>query len=144
LADSLRQPAKRAIDTLNNNEQVSIDDPLPGRYQVRIKGKQVPSGVLPFAVSYRWDSANSFLWDFPLQDDPVVSGSFTVIRWTSCFPAGERGLLQWRFKTDSSWVTISDTVMLGDQHYKIKIPDTLSPAAFRMVTGGGYLNQKNF
>lgn len=43
---------QRAIDTLNNVEQVTIDNPLPGNYTVYVKGTAVPQGPQAYAVTY--------------------------------------------------------------------------------------------
>ena len=143
-ADSLRKPAARGVDTLNNNEQVSVDDPLPGRYIIRVKGRVIAAGQQPFALSYRWDTDSSFQWNFPLRDDPVVSGSRIFARWNAVYPKGTRGELQWTFNAGATWSRISDTILLEKQLYEVRIPDTLSAAKFRMIIGGGNIESDEF
>ena len=42
----------RRKDTLNNVEQVTIDNPIAGNYTVIVKGPVVPQGPQPFVVTY--------------------------------------------------------------------------------------------
>ncbi|WP_222166445.1 S8 family peptidase [Edaphocola aurantiacus] len=42
----------RKTDTLNNVEQVTIDNPLAGNYTVYVKGIAVPQGPQPYALTY--------------------------------------------------------------------------------------------
>ena len=57
-ADSLNSPAKRKRDSLNNIEEVSIEMPLPGNYQINIKGYNLPTGSQKYYVVYSWDTLN--------------------------------------------------------------------------------------
>ena len=143
-ADSLGKSATRSVDTLNNNEQISLENPLPGRYMIRIKGKLVSSAVQPFAVAYHWDTADQFTWNFPLQNDPVPGGSAKFARWTAVFPEGTRGELQWSLNSGATWNTISDTVLLSDQQFEVSFPDTMATAQFRMITGSGVFTSDRF
>ncbi len=136
-ADSLRKQAIRAVDTLNNNEQVTIENLLPGQYQVRIKGTKISSGPVPFAVSYRWEKMDTFSWSFPLHDDPVPAGSSIFAKWTASFSPGARAELQWSFDSGTTWSTISDTILLERQQYEVRIPGIFSTAIFRMITPAG-------
>lgn len=44
--------ATRGIDTLNNQEQVTIDNPVAGNYRVLVYGKQVPMGPQDYVITY--------------------------------------------------------------------------------------------
>jgi hypothetical protein len=44
----------RKRDTLNNVEQVTIDNPVSGSYKVIVKGTLIPQGPQPFVVTYDW------------------------------------------------------------------------------------------
>jgi hypothetical protein len=142
--DSLGKSATRSVDTLNNNEQVSLENPLPGRYTVRIKGKLISNGTLPFAVAYHWDTAGTFQWNFPMQNDPVPGGSIKFARWSSTYPAGTRGELQWSFNSGPGWTTISDTVLMENQQFEVRFPDTLAMARLRMITGADVILSDQF
>ncbi len=143
-ADSLRKPAVRSVDTLNNNEQVTLGNPLPGRYIIRIKGRDIRSARQAFAIAYQWDNTNTFTWNHPMQNDPVQSGSRIFARWKAVVPAGTRGLLEWTDDSGATWNLISDTVLLEKNQYEISIPDTLSKAKFRMISSAGSFESDEF
>lgn len=44
--------ALRGIDNINNNEQVTIDNPLVGEYKIIVKGSVVPFGPQQYAVAF--------------------------------------------------------------------------------------------
>ena len=52
---ALSTPAIRARDSLNNVEQVTIDNPTPGTYTVNVNGFNVPSGTQKFYVLYYYE-----------------------------------------------------------------------------------------
>ncbi len=43
---------KRKRDTLNNVEQITIDNPMAGNYKINVKGNNVPMGPQDFVVTY--------------------------------------------------------------------------------------------
>jgi hypothetical protein len=52
-ADSLSAPAKRRVDTLNNTEQISLQNPVAGIYMVHVKGRRVTAGAQNFMLPTR-------------------------------------------------------------------------------------------
>src|SRR6187401_370118 len=58
--DSLLQPAKRKKDTLNNNEQITIDNPAAGNYQLQVSGSNVSTASQNFHIAWQLDSADKF------------------------------------------------------------------------------------
>jgi hypothetical protein len=79
--------ATRGKDHLNNIEQVVIDRALPGRYQIRIKGYELPFGSQSFKVVYNWEDI-----------------SFELIQPAGgeLFKHGQRRIIQWRYPTHES------------------------------------------
>src|SRR6187399_415758 len=54
--DSLSQAAKRKRDTLNNVEQITIDNPVAGGYQLKITGFNVTTTSQSFYIAWQLDS----------------------------------------------------------------------------------------
>lgn len=79
--------AIRGKDHLNNIEQVVIDRALPGRYQIRIKGFEIPFDSQTFKVVYNWEDIN-----------------FELIQPAGgeLFKHGQRRIIQWRYPTHES------------------------------------------
>jgi hypothetical protein len=63
--DSLSQAAKRKRDTLNNVEQITIDNPFAGNYQLRVTGL-CHYGSTSFHIAWQLDSVDKFEWQFPM------------------------------------------------------------------------------
>ncbi len=89
-ADSLQQAARRDTDRLNNQEQISLSSPAPGRYLLRIEAGDLPEGVQAFSVSYDWPRRGQFTWTFPTSSDNAQAGARIPLRWESSLenPAG--------------------------------------------------------
>jgi hypothetical protein len=81
--DSLTRAAKRGEDHLNNIEFISIDNPDPGSYEFAISGYDVHAPSQGFALTYWFESSDSFTWAYPTPVDPVRAGNETFFRWDS-------------------------------------------------------------
>jgi len=133
--DSLAQPARKGIDTLNNTEQVTIQMPVAGTYQITITGRNVPSGSQPFAIAVHWDTLDQFIWTSPVKGDPCTAGKEVVFRWDSNHdvPIGQ---LEWQIPGSNNWQIINTNVSLSTGYYKWLAPDIFSPAQIRMTING--------
>ncbi len=106
-ATSLNAPATPRIDSLNNMEQVTIDNPLEGPAGILVNGFSVPFGPQNFYIIY------DFIYDtlqlvYPLGNDrwtPTVSETVRWDSWNTTDP------ITFQTSTDSlTWATISSTV----------------------------------
>ncbi len=78
--DSLNKPAWRGIDTLNNCEQITLNNPAAADYTLLVGGAHVPMGPQPFVVVY------DFLYDEVVLTYPIGGESWApyqkeIIRW---------------------------------------------------------------
>jgi hypothetical protein len=58
--DSLKQVAARKKDSINNVEQITLDNPGDRHYEVAVKGYAVSSGPQTFFIAYQFDSNRYF------------------------------------------------------------------------------------
>jgi hypothetical protein len=80
--DSLRLLATRKKDSLNNVEQVTIDNPMAGNYEFRVTGFNVNTASQNFYIAYQIDSGDVFDWHFPAGgNDFVFSSSSNTIQY---------------------------------------------------------------
>lgn len=79
--DSLKKPARRSFDRLNNSELITIDNPAAGSYEVEITGFAVGNNKQRFAVAYSLDYTDSFKWTFPTSSDRINSSFPVIFRW---------------------------------------------------------------
>lgn len=133
--DSLRQPARRGRDSLNNAEQVQIDVPVPGLYQIQVRGRRILSENQIFTITFAWDTLQHFEWDSPVRNDPALVGEETILRWVTHLTAAT-GRVEWRPIGASDWQLISPAVPLSVGYYRWFVPDTFAAAQVRMVADG--------
>lgn len=88
--DSLLKPAFRGIDTLNNQEQVTIDNPFPGRYKIIVSSNAV-GRFQDFAVNW-FLRKDSLYWTFPVKEDKIERNKETILRWNQ--PLKTNGYLE--------------------------------------------------
>ncbi|MGL6267469.1 MAG: T9SS type A sorting domain-containing protein, partial [Chitinophagaceae bacterium] len=130
-ADSLNKPAEREKDSLNNVEQITLDNPAAGEYQLRISGFNV-SASQEFFLSYQFDSADTFEWQFPTAIDYVNSAQSNAIRWG---PISGSGLLEYSIDRGTSWQEIKSNVDLSVGFLHWTVPDFIQRALLRMSVG---------
>lgn len=143
--DSLRLPAVRGTDTLNNVEQITLETPLPGTYRISVKGSRITTAEQSFFIAYDADTADTFQWMYPMSADPVISGTTGIARWHSGFAAGTTGTLQYNLNNlTGTWITAATNVDLSKGYVKWNVPNVFSTALLRMVTGSNTYNTDTF
>ncbi|MEO5647327.1 MAG: S8 family peptidase [Chitinophagaceae bacterium] len=133
--DSLQQLAGRKKDSLNNVEQVTIENPVAGNYEFRVTGFNVNTSSQNFHIAYQFDSVDIFEWHFPGSNDFVLSSAANTIRWASSF-AASAGLLEYSVNNGINWQTIEGAVNLATGYYKWNTPAVTSNALLRMTVSG--------
>ncbi len=133
-ANNLLQPATRQKDTLNNVEQVTIENPAAGTYEIRVQGSHISSASQSFALAYQVDTANYFEWTFPTTNEILIGGQRNVLRWQS----NRSGTAALAYATQQdNWITIADAVDVSRPYFIWQVPDTLTTARMRMQFSNG-------
>lgn len=141
--DSLRQAARRGRDTLNNVEQVGIDFPTAGLWEIRVSAPPTLSGLpgIGFALAWDWELTEHFDWAYPTLNDPAPANTEVLLRWETNFP-DTLARLEWRPWPSPDWRLISDSVPLQEGLRRWVLPDTFADAQLRMtVAGQQFLSQ---
>ncbi len=131
--DGLDQPAGRGRDSLNNTEQVAIDNPAPGAYQVRIAAPEVPFGPQPYVLVWEF-LTDEIRLTYPAGGEGFVPGETERIHWDAF---GNQGVFSLRYSTDNgfSWQQIIDVP--GNQRmYDWQVPNTVSSRVRVMIQRG--------
>jgi hypothetical protein len=126
---SLKAEAIRAIDTLNNVEQITVDNPLAGEYVLRVSGNKIRSAEQHVAVAYQMDSVGHFAWTYPTNSAAVESARQQVIRWETNIEAN--AVLE--YSLDSGEWTNLGTVWSSDFFFRWNLPDTSAVARLRIT-----------
>ncbi|MFC0771574.1 S8 family peptidase [Terrimonas alba] len=132
--DSLSLLPVRKRDSLNNIEQVSIDNPGAGNYIIRIRGFNVLASQ-SYAVAFQFEKKDNFVWAWPSRLDNVISGTSNTLRWENSFE-NENGVLEYSINNSSTWEQVNSSVDLGTGYYKWQAPDTFATALLRMTIQG--------
>jgi hypothetical protein len=135
LTDSLLKPSVRSRDTLNNTEQVTLQNPPAGIYTVYIKGSRVVSGTQPFYITWQAVQANKFEWTYPAGNDPLFGGADNYLRWQSTFSINN-GTLSISYNHGASWQQIAANANLSSNYYQWAAPGVFTQAMLKMSING--------
>ena len=133
-ADSLVQFAKRRRDSLNNTEQITLNDPAAGNYQLKVTGFNVtPAALQKFHIAWQLDSADQFEWESPTKNDFIFPSRNNIIRWQSSF-AASNGTLEYSID-GNTWQLIQNSADLNAKYFDWSVPNVTSTALLRMTIG---------
>lgn len=138
--DSLVQPPVRKRDSLNNEEQITIDTPSAGDYTLRVKAYAISAGQQAFFVVYQWDTAGDFKWMYPTAGDNLLPGQPNIIRWRT--DLSSPALVQYQLVGGSGWKTIQ--ALPGSRYLAWSPPDTTALALLRLTVGGSAYTSDTF
>lgn len=130
---NLDLPATRGVDTLNNMEQVVIDNPVSGNYTIYIKGTAVPFGPQTFYITYEFVN-NTPVLTYPIGKESFTPGATETIRWDDYGNINSTYKLEYSLNNGGSWTTLSDNIPAVDRYYDWAIPNTSG-----MITGKGLM-----
>jgi hypothetical protein len=145
--DSLLQPPKRRRDSLNTAEQISIDLPDAGLYEIKVSGFNIINGSIPFSVAINADTINTFSFINPSNTSDVqkYEDDTLTISWaTKTVNTNATGSLYITYNDGNTWEVISNNTNLNTQMYRWYIKDTVSAARLKMETSFGSFQSNNF
>lgn len=139
-ASTLDDDAIRATDNLNNMEQVTISNPLPGTYTINISGFAIPQGPQEYFLVYEYGKDEVRL-TYPNGGEGLNPGITQTIRWDATDNTTDFNL---EYTTDngSSWNSIA-TVSSDLRHYNWSAPSTVTGLAKVRVTRGSSTDESN-
>ncbi len=131
---ALNTPATNGIDRLNNMEQVSIDNPAAGNYNIDISGFNVPMGPQEYVVVYSFIE-NDIKVTYPLGGESLIPGRTEIIHWDAFGSIGTF-LVEYSTNNGTTWSSIGSVP--GDQRLiDWVVPASASGLALVRVSRGG-------
>lgn len=130
-ADSLNQPAVRKRDTLNTSEQIVVEQPAPGTYDIKVNGSSIPTGAQDYAIAWQYDTTAAFMFSYPVKGDELDPDRKNAIRWESNI--NDTATLEYRLN-NGSWSTVAHAVDIRKKYFQWQPPDTLATIQFRLKT----------
>ncbi len=132
--DSLVQLPVRRADHLNNVEQITLENPAAGAYEIQVKGFDIKTDSQSFDLAYQWDTTEYLQWTFPARGDNILSGEETILRWETTWQ-NEPGRLEYSLDHGDTWLLITDTVQIASGYFRWRAPQVFSIAQFRLTVG---------
>ena len=140
-ADSLNKSAVRNRDSLNNQEQITLEKPVAGSYKINVKGYNVLTTNQKYYIAYSLDSAFYFNWERPAGEDFAQKGKPTILKWQSSFTGN--GVLEYKFISGQDWQKIAD-VDISKNNFNWLVPDTVARVLLRMKINSNYYYTDTF
>ncbi len=101
--------ATRAIDTLNNIEQITIDLPTEGEYTIIINGTNVPFGNQRYFVAYE-TIANEIVVTHPFGGESLIPGNTEYIQWDADPNNTNSFKVEYSLDGGNSWLMIAPAI----------------------------------
>lgn len=139
---ALSAPATRQKDNLNNVEQVTIDDPVPGNYVINVKGFSVPFGPQRYIVAYEVITDTPTL-TYPMGGEAFANGQTERVRWDAFDQSGNFSL---SYSTDAgtSWNLISSTIPGSQRYYDWTPPSNINSGQVKMkIERAGFVDESD-
>lgn len=140
---NLNLPATTGVDSLNNMEQVLINNPSAGNYEVSVEGFNVPMGPQEYFLVYEVITENLTL-TYPSGGEFFGVNTKEVIQWDAINITGDFDV---EYSTDNgaTWTHIT-TVTNGFNLYEWNIPNQPTGKALIKVSNGSYesISEANF
>jgi hypothetical protein len=129
--DSLQQMPARKRDSLNNTEQITINNPQAGVYELQVKGFAV-SGTQAYAIAWQIDTMSNMVFTYPVKGDNIMPAQKNTLRWESSSVGS--GTLQYRINS-GNWQNAASGIDLSKRFYQWQAPDTIGAVQLRMING---------
>ncbi len=94
--------AVEMADHINNIEQVVINTPVAGTYNINVNGFAVPQGPQTYFLTYQVDM-NSVTVEYPFGGETLVPGEVENIRWTAYGSEGNTFTVEYSDNNGASW-----------------------------------------
>ncbi|RFP64523.1 T9SS C-terminal target domain-containing protein [Hymenobacter lapidiphilus] len=129
--DSLARPARRRPNHRDNAEQITLDAPVAGTYELRVRGFAVPQGPQAFSVVYELESG--LYWVAPTKARGLeAAGAGQLLRWQWAGPA-TTARLEYKPAGQAAWMVLSANVNLADKLYRWTAPNATQSGQLRLV-----------
>ncbi len=126
---STESTAIRGKDSLNNIEQITLDNPIAGNYTIEINAGQLTAGTQNFSIAIQQDTIDAFRFTYPLKNDVLKPASANLIRWESTDTT--TGSLYYRIP-GKEWELIESDIDLRIPYFRWLVPPSLPQLQFRM------------
>ncbi len=115
--------AAEGVDRVNNIEQVVIDNPVTGNYDLNVAAFTVPQGPQEYVLTYSLEM-NGITVEYPFGGETLVPGEIETIRWTA--DGDDANTFTIEYFDGTAWNLINNNVPAAARHYYWTVPSTVS------------------
>lgn len=126
--------ATRGIDNISNIEQVTIDNPPPGNYNLIVSGTSVPVGPQQYSLTWSIDQPYIEVI-YPNGAESFNPGSSETITWDNAGITGNQ-TVEYSLNNGTSWTTISSTVPATTTRLAWTVPSANTSTALVRISNG--------
>ncbi len=136
-ATLLDLPAVPGTDHLNNHEQIVIDFPQAGNYQILVNGFDVPFGPQVYSITWYFEELKELVLTYPNGGEAHAPGENITIRWDASEDTTGFAL---EYSVDSAqvWTSINPNVASDQRALNFQIPAGLNPSKMKMKISRGF------
>jgi hypothetical protein len=131
---SLSSPAQPGYDSLNNVEQVVLNAPVPGTYQVVVNGTNIPQGPQRYYIVYYFVNDEVEL-TYPNGAESWVPGENEVLRWDASAGTGTFNI-DYSSDGGQTYTPVTAGLSATARHYTMAVPSTVGSQAKVSVSRG--------
>jgi len=139
---NLNTPAIRAVDSINNVEQVTIKDPVPGIYEISITGHLVPQGPQTYFLTWEFIT-NHVLVTYPAGGEALSPGDSEMIRWDAT-EGDEPFTLEYSTNGGDTWMLIATGISPSQRYYSWIVPVAVTKEALVRVSRGDFQSESEY
>lgn len=132
---ALNSNAVRARDSLNNMEQITLDNPTAGSKSITVKGFNVPSGPQEFYVLYYFEKDDITI-TYPQRGDAVAGAELQYIRWDAPSTANSNFEVDYSIDGGANWQAIAFSLGAHRRYATWFAPTSSSNQAYIRVRNG--------
>ncbi|MEZ4857279.1 MAG: S8 family serine peptidase [Flavobacteriaceae bacterium] len=137
---NLDTPATNGVDRLNNMEQVLINNPAAGNYELDVTGFNVPIGPQNYFIVYEIIQENLTI-TYPNDGESFVPGQTESIHWDA-INTSSGFTLEYSTNNGASWNAIT-TVANTVTNFAWTVPSTLTGEAKIRITSGAFSDESD-
>ncbi len=128
--------AVRGVDTLNNIEQITIDNPVAGNYFLKVEGTAVPFGPQSYHLVYEFVT-DEIVVAHPFGGEILLPNAKEKIIWDTDPTNTHMFTAEYSLDEGATWNLITDTIPATARMIDWKVPIVYSDKALVRVSKNG-------
>jgi len=137
-AGHVQDAAVEGVDNINNIEQVVVNLPAGGTFQINIAGTSVPAGPQPFVITWQFIQP-SVKVESPYGNEIYIPGDEHIVRWNAY--GGDPNTFKVEYSPDNgaTWSLVQDNIPSDQRELKWTPAGATTQALIRVTRNGtGY------